>query len=167
MWDLRPKITNMPSVHRLSIFADYFQFIVQDENSEDDFGSLWTESALDCMVALGETAICPGTLRNVDVPVEVHVLGAEPAVMLEGYDHIVQGAFETPTGRLVVMECTEYFFDAPRFDVAPGSYRFLYVISGVKTITVEWEPAEELYCLYIWPGEARRTRLLKHWKGAD
>jgi hypothetical protein len=154
---------NMPSVHRFSIFADYFQFIVQDENSEDDFGTIWTEEALNCMVAVGETAICPGTLRNVDVPVEVHVLGAEPAVLLEGYDHIVEGAFRSPTGRLVVMGCTEYFPDAPRFEIAPGSYRFLYLISGVQTITAEWEPAEDLYCLYIWPGEARSPRLLKHW----
>jgi hypothetical protein len=155
----------MPSVHRFIIFADYFQFIVKDETSEDDFGSIWTEEALNCMVAVGETAICPGTLRNVDVPVEVHVLGAEPAMLLEGYDHVVEGAFRSPTGRLVVMGCTEYFPDAPRFEIPPGSYRFLYLISGVQTIKAEWEPAEDLYRLYIWPGEVRSPHLLKHWKG--
>lgn len=154
----------MANVHRFSIFADYFQFIVQDENSEDDFGSIWTEQALNSMVAVGETAICPGTLRNMDVPVEVHVLEAEPAVVFERYDHIVEGAFSSPTGRLVAMGCTEYFPDAPRFEIAPGTYRFLYLISGVHTITAEWEPAEDLYCLYIWPGEARDSHLLKHWK---
>lgn len=154
----------MPSVHRFNIFADYFQFIVQDEKSGDDFGSIWTEEAIHSMVAVGETAICPGTLRNVDVPVEVHVLEAEPAVVLERYDHIVEGAFRSPTGRLVAMGCTGNFPDAPRFEIAPGSYRFLYLISGVQTITAEWEPAEDLYCLYIWPGEARDPHLLKHWK---
>ncbi|GGY19076.1 hypothetical protein GCM10007386_55620 [Pseudoduganella dura] len=154
----------MPSVHRFNIFADYFQFIVQDENSEDDFSSIWTEEALHSMVAVGETAICPGTLRNVDVPVEVHVLEAEPAVVLERYDHIVEGAFRSPTGRLVAMGCTENFLDAPRFQIAPGNCRFLYLISGAQTITTEWESAEDLYCLYIWPGEARDPHLLKHWK---
>jgi hypothetical protein len=139
----------MQSVHRFRIFADYFQFIIQDENSEDDFSSIWTEEALNSMVAVGETAMCLGTLRNVDVPVEVYMLEAEPAVVLEGYDHIVEGAFMSPTGRLVAMGCTEYFPDAPRFEIAPGSYRFLYLISGVHSITAEWEPAEDLYCLYI------------------
>jgi len=154
----------MPSVHRFSIFADYFQFIVQDENSEDDFDSIWTEEALNCMVAVGETAMCPGTLRNVDVSVEVQVLDVEPTVLLDECDHIVEGAFRSPTGRLVVMGCTEHFPSAPRFEVAPGSYRFLYLISGVQTITAEWEPAEDLYRLYIWPGETRSLHLLKHWK---
>lgn len=154
----------MPSVHRFNIFADYFQFVVQDEKSEDDFGSIWTEEALNRMVAIGETAICLGTLRNVDVPVEVHVMDVEPGLLLEELDHVAEGSFRSPTGRLVVMGCTEYFPDAPRFAVAPGSYRFLYLISGVETITSEWEPAEDLYRLYIWPGEARSPHLLKHWK---
>ncbi|MDM5180127.1 hypothetical protein PO883_23365 [Massilia sp. DJPM01] len=157
----------MPSVHRFSIFADYFQFIVQDENSEDDFGSIWTKEALNHMIAVGETAICLGTLRNVDVSVAVHVLGVEPAALLEGYDHAVEGAFTVPTGKLVVMGCTEYFPDASRFEIAPGSYRFLYLVSGVHTITAECEPADDLYCLYIWPGEARSSRLLKPWKGTN
>lgn len=155
---------NMPSVHRFRVFADYFQFIVQDENSEDDFATIWTEEAVNCMVAVGETAICPGTLRNVEVPVEVHVLGAEPTVLLDECDHIVEGAFGSPTGRIVVMGCTEYFPDSPQFEIAPGIYRFLYLISGVQTITAEWEPADDLYRLYIWPGEPRSPHVVKHWK---
>lgn len=163
-WKHDSESKDVSSVHRFSIFADYFQFIVQDENSEDDFGSMWTEEALDHMVAVGATAVCPGTLRNVVVPVEVHVLDVEPAALLDEYDHVMEGAFSLPTGRLVVMGCTAYFPDAPRFEIAPGRYRFLYLVSGVHTITAEWEPAEDMYCLYIWPGQARTTRLLKHWK---
>lgn len=157
----------MTGVQRFTIFADYFQFIVQDESSQDDFGALWTEEAANLMVAVGATAICLGTLRNVDVAVEVHLLDEQPAFPLKDYDHVVEGVFGLPTGRLVVMGCTEYFPDAPRFEIAPGTYRFLYVVSGVCTIQTEWEPADDLYSLYLWPGDAREPRVLKHWKSSS
>ncbi len=36
----------MPTVRNFTVFADYFQFVVQDENSDDDFATIWTEEAL-------------------------------------------------------------------------------------------------------------------------
>lgn len=60
----------MPSVHTFTIFADYFQFIIQDEASDDDFAAIWTPDALAAGTAFGKMAICPGTLRNVEVPIE-------------------------------------------------------------------------------------------------
>ena len=69
-----------------NIFADYFQFVLMDEGCEDDFGSVWTEEALERMLATGETSVCPGTLRNVLVPVEIHIHETEPSIDLAGYD---------------------------------------------------------------------------------
>ena len=102
-------VIKMPSIHKFEIFADYFQCIVQDESSEDDFGALWTEEATGSMVAVGSSAISIGTLRNVTVSVEVHVLDREPAIVLDEFDHVVTGAFSAPTGRLMVMGCTDSF----------------------------------------------------------
>lgn len=154
----------MTNVQRYTIFADYFQFIVQDENSQDDFGALWNKDAANLMVAAGKTAIGLGTLRNVDVAVEVHVLDEQPGLSLADCDHVVEGAFSSPTGKIVVMGCTDYFPDAARIEIAPGTYCFLYVVSGVGTIEAEWEPADDLYSIFIWPGDARELRALKHWK---
>ena len=89
--------------HRFTIFADYFQFIVQDENSKDDFGTLWNDDAVAMMVAVGETALSLGTLRNVDVAVEVHVVDGPPEIQLEDFDHAVEGTFASPSGKIAVM----------------------------------------------------------------
>jgi len=155
----------MPSVHQFVIFADYFQFIVQDEKSEDDFASIWNSEALDMALAVGKSAICPGTLRNVEVPVEVQVLDAEPEVDLTAVDHAVEASLDVPSGTVVVMGCTGYFPEAPRFTVSPGTYRALSIMNGIASIKSEWEPADDSYVVYLWPGEPQRPKLLKHWKG--
>jgi hypothetical protein len=154
------------AVHRFTIFADYFQFIVQDEDSNDNFGALWNEAAVAMMVAAGETALSSGTLRNVDVPVELHVVEGPPEFQLENFDHAVEGAFTSPTGKIAVMGCTEFFPDASRLEIRPGSYRFIYLVSGARTIQTECDPADDLYSLYIWPAERRELHLMKQWEPA-
>lgn len=161
----QPKEGNV-AVHRFTIFADYFQFIVQDENSKDDFGTLWNDDAVAMMVAAGETALSLGTLRNVDVSVEVHVVDGFPEIQLEDFDHAVEGTFTSPTGKIAVMGCTDFFPDASRLEVQPGSYQFIYLVSGARTIQTEWNPADDLYSLYIWPAERRALHLMKQWKPA-
>lgn len=156
----------MRVVHAFTVFADYFQFIVQDEDSDDDFAALWTEEALSAQTAFGRQAVCPGTLRNVRVPVEIIVSSDAPQVDLDHVDHAVEGSLALSSGRVVVMGCTEYFPDAQRFSVEPGTYRALAVMTGVATIQNEWDPADDKYVLYLWPGTARPMKLLKHWKSA-
>ncbi|MGK5023264.1 hypothetical protein [Janthinobacterium sp. RB2R34] len=161
----KPGEENM-AVHRFTIFADYFQFIVQDEDSKDDFGALWNDAAVAMMVANGETALSLGTLRNVDVTVDLHVIDGPPDIRTDDFDHVVEGAFISPTGSIAVMGCTDFFPDASRLKILPGSYRYIYLISGVRTIQTEWEPADDLYSLYIWPAERRELHLVKQWKPA-
>ena len=161
----KPKEENV-ALHRFTIFADYFQFIIQDENSKDDFGTLWNDDAVASMVAVGETALSLGTLRNVDVAVAIHVVDGPPEIQLEDFDHAVEGSFASPTGRIAVMGCTDFLPDASRLEVKSGSYRFIYLVSGARTIQTEWEPADDLYELYIWPAERLALHLLKEWKPA-
>lgn len=154
----------MPSVHTFNVLADYFQFVVLDEKSQDDFASIWTEEALTLQTAFGKSAVCPGTLRNVEVPVEIVIGDSDPLISLGDVDHAVEGSIEVPSGRLVVMGCTEHFPDAPRLHVQPGTYRALAVMTGVGSIQNEWDPANDKYTVYLWPGLARQPKLLKHWK---
>ncbi len=146
------------------IFADYFQFVLMDEGCEDDFGSVWTEEALERMLAVGETSVCLGTLRNVNVPVELHVHGAEPSVDPAGYDHAVLASLQVPSGRLVVMGCTDYLPEAPRVELRAGSYQLLYLAAGVESITYESDPADDRYIVHLWPGSPREPVLLRHWR---
>lgn len=154
----------MQEIHQFTIFADYFQFIVQDESSKDDFSSIWTQESHSLAIATGETAICPVTLRNVDVQVEIHVCDIEPTISLDDFDHAVETSVDIPSGTVVVMGCTDYFPEAPRFHIANGSYRVFFGMQGTNSIVTEWEPANDKYIVYLWPGNSRPAKLLKHWK---
>jgi hypothetical protein len=153
-----------PAVLRLNVFADYFQFLVMDEKCEDDLSTLWTEEALKRMLAVGRCVVAPGTLRNVDVAAEVHVLHDAPPVDLSKYDHAASGSLDVPSGCLAVMGCTGYLPDAPRIRLAARTYQVLSLASGIGTIKNEWEPADDLYIVYLWPGGHREPQLLKHWR---
>jgi hypothetical protein len=155
------------ATHRFSIFADYFQFLLMDENCEDDFSTLWSDEALKRMLAVGRAVICPGTLRNVEVAVEVRLVDTGPTVDLSAYDHAAEASIEVPSGKLVVMGCTDYLPDAARLELPPGTYRVLSLANGIDTIKKEWEPANDLYTVYLWPGAHCEPRLLKHWKKDD
>ena len=149
---------------RFDIFADYFQFVLMDETSDDDFSAIWSDEALSRMLAVGKSSVCPGTLRNVSVPVEIHVSQSEPVVDLAAHDHAVSASLHIPTGRLVVMGCTDYLPEAPRIDLLAGTYQLLYLASGVQTITYESDPADDRYIVHFWPGPLRDPVLLKHWR---
>ena len=154
----------MRLTRHLKIFADYFQFVVMDEACEDDFGSIWTDEAFGRLLAVGETSVCPGTLRNVEVPVQIHVHPSAPEADLTSYDHAASASLSLPTGRLVVMGCTDHMPDALRIEVPAGSYRVLYLASGVESITTEWDPADDCYIVHLWPAPPCEPALLKHWR---
>jgi len=154
-------------VHRLTIFADYFQFVLMDEESEDDFSTIWTDEAFGRMLAVGSNAVCPGTLRNVDVTVEIEILNAPPSIDLSEWDHAVEASINIPSGKLVVMGCTGHLPDSTRIEVKPGNYQLLSLAGGIDTIQTEWEPADDLYRVYLWPGESRTPNLIKRWQRAD
>jgi hypothetical protein len=96
--------------------------------------------------------------------VELHALDGAPEVQLDDFDHVVEGSFTSPTGQIAVMGCTDFLPDAPRLEIQPGSHQFMYLVSGARTIQTEWEPADDLYSLYIWPAERRALHLMKQWK---
>lgn len=146
------------------LLADYFQLLLMDEGCEDDFASVWTDEALDRMLAVGNASVCLGTLRNVDVPVEIHVYSSAPSVDPASYDHAVSASLNLPSGRLVVMGCTDFLPEAARIELPPGSYQLLYLATGVESITYESDPADDRYIVHLWPGPPREPALLKHWR---
>ena len=156
--------TGMELSRSFEIFADYFQFVLMDESSEDDFAAIWSDEALGRMFAAGRSAVCPGTLRNVTVPVELYVGPSEPALCLDKYDHAIAASLDIPSGCLVVMGCTDYLPEAPRIELPAGTYQLLYLVSGVASITHESDPADDRYIVHLWPGPPREPILLKHWR---
>ncbi len=69
--------------YKLNLFADYFQFYLQDEQSDGDLSQSWTEQALSNMLAVAPSVVGVSTVRNMDVPVELKVIDSQPNDNLE------------------------------------------------------------------------------------
>ena len=60
--------------HKVEIFADYFNFYLQDDGTDD-----YVDPDSDSWIAVGEGVARVTTARNMNVPVTVEVHEAEPA----------------------------------------------------------------------------------------
>ena len=144
-----------------SLFADYFQFYLQDEAMEGDLSNAWTEQAVADLLALAPGTIGIGTIRNTDVPVTVQVAAAEPPLELEGWDHVVECDLDVPSGRIVVAGCTDYFPTAARIHVEPGHYRARINYGGFDTLSEDGLNGDDRYRVIVWSAPAGGARVVK------
>jgi hypothetical protein len=61
-----------------SLFADYFQFYLQDEAASGDLSQSWNEEATGRLLAIAPGTIGVGTVRNSSVPVLLEIHDQEP-----------------------------------------------------------------------------------------
>ena len=136
----------------LELFADYYQFYIQDEPVSGDLSDAWTDKAVERLLALAPGTVGIGTASNGHVPVTVEVLGDAPAEPLDPYDQVNECSLEIAQGPLVVAGCTDYFPEAVRIPVAPDVYRVRvsYCLS-----------AEERYLVQLWPAPRIEPLLVK------
>ena len=143
------------------LFADYFQFYLQDESAEGNLGESWTEEAIARLLALAPGTIGVGTVRNMNVAVTVEVLDAEPASDLDSWDHVTECSLEVPTGRIVIAGCTDYFPDAARIEVEPGNYRARISYGSLETLSEDGLEGDDRYRVQLWQATAIEPRVLK------
>src|SRR5579863_3707990 len=121
--------------HEINLFADYYQFYLQDEPANGDLSTAWTNEAVARLLAVGPGVVGVGTVRNTNVPVTVSILGAEPPVELGAFDHVVECSLSVESGRIVVAGCTDYFPDALRIEAPPGMYRVRVGYSALDSLS--------------------------------
>lgn len=146
---------------RYTLFADYFQFYVQDEDAKGDLSDAWTDQAVADLIALAPGTIGVGTVRNMDVPVEVEFLASEPELALNSWDHVVDCDIDIPSGKLVVAGCTDYFPDAARIQTAPGHYRARVLYCGLGTLSEDGLRGDDRYRIELWAGPPAGLQVLK------
>ena len=103
--------------YRYNLFADYFQFYLQDETVDGDLTDAWTEQTVKNFLALAPGTIGVGTVRNMYVPVQVELLQSEPAESFEAWDHVNECDLEITSGTIVIAGCTDYFPEAARIRI--------------------------------------------------
>ncbi|MBC7796566.1 MAG: hypothetical protein H7Z37_06820, partial [Pyrinomonadaceae bacterium] len=61
------------------LFADYFQFYLQDENADFDSSAvIWTDQTVEDLLAVTSGMIYVGTVRNMTVPITIEIDDDEP-----------------------------------------------------------------------------------------
>jgi hypothetical protein len=146
----------------LSLFADYFQFYIQDEAATGDLSRSWDEEATARMLAIAPGTIGIGTARNMDVPVAVEIRDQEPGDDLPEWDHVVEATLDVASGRIIVAGCSDYLPDAMRIVVPPGSYRVRVSYGALDTLSEDGLSGDDHYRVQLWPASSANFRILKH-----
>lgn len=121
----------------LELFADYYQFYLQDELADGDLSDSWTKEATDRMLAIAPGVIGIGTARNMDVAVAIEVLNDEPTPDFERFDHVVECAMSVKSTSIVAAGCTDYFPDALRIELPPGTYRARVSYANLDSLSAD------------------------------
>jgi len=145
------------------LFADYFQFYLQDEAATGDLSESWTRDAIARLLAIAADAVGVGTARNMPVPVVVEVHDSIPADSnLEEWDQVNECSLEVPSGRIAIAGCTDYFPDAARIEVSPGNYRLRLYYGNLNSVA---DPnaleGEDHYKIEMWQAPVAPLQVLK------
>lgn len=148
-----------------NLFADYFQFYLQDETAEGDSSEAWTDEAFNDFVAVVPGMILIRTVRNMDVPVRLEILESEPSVDVDAWDHITECDIEVKSERLVIAGCTDYFAEAARIEVEPGHYRARIYYGDLDALSEDGLDGDDHYRIALWKSEPKGVRVVKRWEG--
>ncbi len=150
-----------PARYEFSLFADYFQFYLQDDSPGVGTENPWTEQATNDMLAVAHGYVIVGTARNMTVPVALEVYDSDPGYIPEEWDHVTECSMEVRSGKIVVAGCTDYFPDATRIQVGPGPYAIRVLYGDLDKLSWSGLEGEDHYLVMMWPGRPTPPRVVK------
>ena len=160
-WRNIPITLTMMRRFEYKLFADYFQFYLQDESFKGDLSESWTPEAVDRLLAVAPGTFGVGTVRNMNVPVVVEVTDTEPDANLDAWDHVNECSLEVSSGRVVIAGCTDYFPDAARIEVLPGSYRARVYYGNLSSLSDDGLDGDDRYKVILWRAAPAPEQVLK------
>src|SRR5262245_12699990 len=86
--------------YNYNLFADYHQFYLQDEQVQGDLSDAWTEHAVSILLAIAPGTIGVGTIRDMEVPVEVEIVESEPKESFDAWDQVNECDIEITSGTI-------------------------------------------------------------------
>jgi len=113
------------------------------------------------LLAVAPGTIGVGTVRNMNVPVMVEVTDGEPDANVAAWDHVNECSFEVSSGRVVIAGCTDYFPDAARIDVLPGSYRARVYYGNLNSLSDDGLDGDDHYKVILWRAAPAPVQVLK------
>ncbi|MEO0801487.1 MAG: hypothetical protein AAFY57_04325 [Cyanobacteria bacterium J06642_2] len=93
---------------KLNLFADYFQFYIQDDNEIfGDLSDAWSDDAVENFMAIGDRSVGIRTVRNMDVPVFIKISDEHPDLNPPDGSRVNRCTIECDAGSLVVTGCID------------------------------------------------------------
>jgi hypothetical protein len=135
------------------LFADYFQFYIQDDSSDIKMPEQWDESAMSHAINISDGIIVVGTVRNTFVPVEIEIIDKKPNYIYDEWDKINECNICIKAGSLVIAGCTDYFETASRLKLEPGQYGVLVFYKNLAKLSEDHLNGDDLYKLILWPSK--------------
>ena len=143
------------------LFADYFQFYVEDENPNDTTEHIWDDKkTVERGLAIGDGIIAVGTERNFTVPFTLEIHDSEPNDDFFIWDKVNECSIDVPSGSLVIFGCTDYRPDSARVKISPQCYRTRIYSGGLDTVT-EFDKGENHYKMVLWAAPFSEMKVLK------
>lgn len=147
--------------HESKLFADYFQFYLQDELADGDLSNSWDQRAVHRLLAVAPGTIAVGTVRNMDVPVTMEIHDRAPTDDPADWDQINECSVDVASGRIVIAGCTDYFPDAARVTVEPGCYRARIYYGTLDSLSEDGLDGDDRYRIVLWLAPPRELEILK------
>jgi hypothetical protein len=147
---------------QFELFADYFQFYLQDESVKEDLSESWTQEAADRLLATALGTVGVGTARNMIVPVVVEIADGAPDDDTSLWDQVNECTLEAPSGRVVIAGCTDYFPDAARIELPPGPYRARIYYGQLNALRANGLEGDDHYKIVLWSAAPGPVRVIKH-----
>src|SRR6266851_298191 len=154
----------------LELFADYFQFTLEDERQAERVSGTvfdpphdWWEQLSTCMLAVDTGIIWVSTVRNMTIPIRLDLFDTPPLDEFSAWDHVAEASIDVPSGRLVVTWPAEYLPHAARFPIEPGTYRVRIYYGGLESISEDGLDGEDHYSIALWPATYQAPAILKRW----
>ena len=138
---------------KLELFADYFQFYIQDEKVDGDLSDKWTTEAVELLLATTDGTIGVGTVRNMDVPVTIKTFDTDPPLLTDDENVIGQineCDIKVSSGKIVIAGCTEYFPDAKRIELQNGIYRARIYYGNLDKLSENGLDGDDFYEIHLW-----------------
>jgi hypothetical protein len=147
--------------YEYSVFADHFQFYIQDEAATGDLSESWNVETVARLLAIAPGAIGIRTVRNMDVLVAVEIHDQEPVDDFSEWDHVVEATLSVTSGRIVVAGCSDYFPDARRIKVSRGTYRVRVSYGALDSLAPDGLSGDDHYRVQLWSAAPIAVRILK------
>ena len=148
-----------PMKRSYTIYADYHQFYLRDEERAPSEPSAFTQADAERRIKADPFVVIVQRERNMTVPVEFEIAEGAPPLALENWDHVAEASLEVPSGRLGIEECMGNRVDG--FVVTPGSYRVRFCCAGLTTLSEDGLEGNDRYAIALWAAPSAEVSVLK------